>query len=224
MLAAMPQTKYRDNEILLGKGDSIILYTDGITEACNPSLELYGEPRLEQSILQSISAQATQTLEALSQSVQDFECGAEQADDKTALVLYNMMDIQSFKTPAEPSSTAKVLEFVENSFQGKGISPKWVQKFLICTDEIYSNILQYSRATEIEILCKVLEHQISLKFLDDGIPYNPLEREEPDTALPAEERLPGGYGIFIVKKLMTQVEYRYVERRNSLELILKLEE
>ncbi len=86
MLAAFESSKYLNNEIQLSKDDMLILYTDGITEACNPALELYGDERLATTIRNTSGANAQQLLETISRSVLEFENGMEQADDKTILV------------------------------------------------------------------------------------------------------------------------------------------
>ena len=57
---------------------------------------------------------------------------------------------------------------------------------------------------------------VVMTFMDSGIPYNPLEKEEPDTTLSAEEREIGGLGIFIVKKTMDEISYRYENEKNIL--------
>ena len=86
MLSAFESSKYIDNEIQLSKEDKLILYTDGITEACNSQLELYGEERLENTIQNTSASDVREILESISHSVLEFENGMEQADDKTIMV------------------------------------------------------------------------------------------------------------------------------------------
>ena len=57
---------------------------------------------------------------------------------------------------------------------------------------------------------------VVITFIDNGVPYNPLEKEDPDTTLSAEAREIGGLGIFIVKKSMDEVSYEYKEGKNVL--------
>lgn len=56
-------------------------------------------------------------------------------------------------------------------------------------------------------------------FVPHGTPYNPLEKEDPDITLSAEERDIGGLGIFMVKNLMDEVTYDYINEENILTLI-----
>ena len=93
---------------------------------------------------------------------------------------------------------------------------------MICTDEIVSNIIQYSKASEAEIICRHTDNRVALVFRDNGTPYNPLERESPDTTLSLEERGVGGYGIHIVRKMMDAVDYCYTDGMNCLEIAMQI--
>ena len=51
---------------------------------------------------------------------------------------------------------------------------------------------------------------------DSGVPFNPLERENPDVTLGAEEREIGGLGIFLSKKYTDSIKYEYRDKKNVL--------
>ena len=57
---------------------------------------------------------------------------------------------------------------------------------------------------------------VSITFLDHGIPYDPLEKTDPDTTLAAENRSVGGLGIFLVKKTMDEIQYQRCNDQNVL--------
>ena len=57
---------------------------------------------------------------------------------------------------------------------------------------------------------------VEICFADTGMPYNPLEREDPDITLPADKREIGGLGIFMVKKSMDGLFYEYVDGENRI--------
>ena len=61
-----------------------------------------------------------------------------------------------------------------------------------------------------------------LIFADNGKPYNPLDAEEPDITAPAEARAVGGLGIFMVRKMMDNMEYMYKDGQNVLTLTMKV--
>ena len=63
---------------------------------------------------------------------------------------------------------------------------------------------------------------VRLIFSDNGKPYNPLDANEPDITASAEERSIGGLGIFMVRKMMDNVEYMYKDGQNVLTLMMKV--
>ena len=89
-------------------------------------------------------------------------------------------------------------------------------KMNIAADDIYSNFRLDSGDTIATVECAVDDSLIMLVFTDDGRPYNPLEQDDPDITLSAEEREIGGLGIFMVKKTMDEVTYGYSEGWNRL--------
>jgi len=58
--------------------------------------------------------------------------------------------------------------------------------------------------------------QVVIQFLDQGKPYNPLEKKDADISVPFEEREIGGLGILLVKKSMDSIDYRYKDGKNIL--------
>ena len=87
VLAGLPETKYRNNVISLDRGDMMFLYTDGVTEAANPKLELYGEDRLLTCLSKNYSLEPEKLIRAVRADIDAFAAGAEQYDDITTLVL-----------------------------------------------------------------------------------------------------------------------------------------
>lgn len=109
-----------------------------------------------------------------------------------------------------------VHRFVEEFLKEKNVERSAATKLYVAVDEISTNILQYSGAKTMEVTCNALADKVEITFADDGIPYNPLIREDPDITLSAEERSIGGLGIFMVKKIMDTVEYENRDGRNLL--------
>ena len=99
---------------------------------------------------------------------------------------------------------------------------KVANKINIIIDEIYSNIVNYSKANLAEIGYSIENGKMFLYFIDNGLPYNPLEIGDPDITLSVDERDIGGLGIFIVKKMADTVEYKYEENRNILKVLIAL--
>jgi len=101
VLAGMEGTMYSQNEITLEYGDTLFLYTDGVTEAMNEKLELFTDPRLLETINKYTYAIPKDLISSIMIELHDFAGNAEQADDITMLALsydnyiYNN-DVQSY--------------------------------------------------------------------------------------------------------------------------------
>jgi len=65
--------------------------------------------------------------------------------------------------------------------------------------------------------------RIVIRFEDGGVPFNPLEQENPDTSLSWDERPIGGLGIFLVRSMMDDVRYVYEDYKNVLTIEKKYE-
>ena len=63
---------------------------------------------------------------------------------------------------------------------------------------------------------------LTVELRDAGVPFNPLEREDPDITLSAEEREMGGLGIFLCKQMMDNLDYRYEDGNNILTMTKKI--
>ncbi len=85
-----------------------------------------------------------------------------------------------------------ITEYAENIFKRHNVLSEAIIKTNIAIDEMFSNIVKFSKASYAKVSCKVKDNFAYLTFEDDGIAYNPLDREEPNVSLKAEERNVGG--------------------------------
>lgn len=225
VLAGMDMVKYKEQELQLQPGDEIYLYTDGVTEAHNSNNELFGENRLLESLNSTKGMSVEDICKKVKEDVDAFVCDAEQFDDITMLcVQLNEIDSYNGITVVPSMETVpQVAEFMEAEMEKFEISPKISMKMLIAIDEIYSNIVRYSGATEAIVSIKKSDNTLKLQFKDNGKPYNPLDSKEPDITASAEDRSIGGLGIFMVKKMLDRVEYKYVDNYNILTLTKNLD-
>lgn len=116
-----------------------------------------------------------------------------------------------------------VTEFVDDFLDRNGCPVKAKIQMDIAVDEIFSNISFYAYkdgvgAATVRVEMQDAPKAVCMTFIDGGIPYNPLEKEDPDITLSAEERKIGGLGIYIVKKNMDEMRYEYRDGKNHLSL------
>ncbi len=116
-----------------------------------------------------------------------------------------------------------VTDFVHETFSAFGCPGQFLSKIDIVVEEIFTNIASYaypesSPERPVEIDCALKDGYAYLIFSDGGVPFNPLAKGAPATGN-ADEMTIGGYGIFMVKKIMDTVEYRY-EREEGKNVLL----
>ena len=230
VLAGMEGMRYKRQTHPLRRGDRIVLYTDGVTEAVNTENELFGEDRL----LALVNANAQLSAEALGNKIREevvaFMGEADQFDDITVLVFDYLGQgaAQEKRFEAATLETIPVAtEWAEEALRKCGATEKTVMKMNVALDEIFSNIIKYGYSGQpgpvtIRVAEKPAEHAVELTFIDEGTPYDPLQAKEPDTTLGVDERTPGGLGLFLVKKMMDDVSYAFTDGKNVLTLMKKL--
>lgn len=230
VLAGMEDVRYKTQELLLEPGDVIYLYTDGVTEATNADNDLFGEERLLETINSRAFESVRELCEYIKAEVDSFVGEAPQFDDITmvALEYKGLPPIPTIRfDEAKIDDIPKATEFVESELEKVGCPMKSVIRFNIAIDEIYSNIVKYGYPNKpgpvtVQVIEKEDPHTVYVRFSDEGIPYNPLTNVDPDTTLSAEEREVGGLGIYMVKKSMDDVKYKYENGQNILTIAMKL--
>lgn len=128
---------------------------------------------------------------------------------------------------AVKDSLPKVLAFVEDNLEKAGCSMKAQMQSALAVEEIFINIVNYAypqkkgkASVSIRVSGKPAVAEIT--FADRGIPYDPLEKSDPDITLSARERKVGGLGIFLVKKNVDSMSYEYRDGQNILTLKKKI--
>ncbi len=214
VVGAMQGVKYKDFEIQLEEGDKVFLYTDGLPEATDKDNNMFGVDGMLGALNQYKDESPEDIIFGVKKNVDAFVAEAPQFDDLTMMCieLKNAPVKKSLTVDATGDNLSAVMDFVD-AFLEKNDCPMKVQTQLdLCVEEIFVNIANYAYGDEIgkaEIEIENNNGEISITFKDSGIPYNPLEKEDPDITLSAEERQIGGLGIFLVKKNTDKVTYEY---------------
>ena len=129
------------------------------------------------------------------------------------------------KIAAKRENAEQVMAFVDGQLEAHDCSIKAQTQLDIAVDELFTNIASYAYGAgtgEAVIAIEFPDGFAEITFRDWGTPYNPLERPDPDVTLSAEERKIGGLGIYMVKKSMDGVSYRYEDGQNILTVRRKL--
>ena len=220
VLAGFEGFKYSKFDLQLQRGDKIFLYTDGATEATNLNNELYGEDRLIECLRSQDGKNCADALHAVRADIDKFVGEAEQFDDLTLLAFdYSPKDKEKNTVERTYDATDEnlrtVIAFVEEELEKNEASMKDIMTITVAVEEIFVNICHYAypgRVGKATVGMNFDEHDVSIYFIDSGIPFDPLAKPDPNVNAKLEDRSIGGLGIYMVKKSMDECSY---ERRNN---------
>lgn len=120
------------------------------------------------------------------------------------------------------SEIIRVHEIIEQLSQKRGWDTSLQFDLNLALEEVLANVVLYGYddAKEHDILIRVSigAEELTMEIEDDGHAFNPLDQPAPDLARPLEERQAGGLGIFLIRKVIDQVEYRRENGKNILTL------
>ncbi len=129
--------------------------------------------------------------------------------------------MKEIKLLAVDENLYKVLDFIKEQLADYEYPEDKVTMLSIAVEEIFVNISHYAYNPEVgpaTIQVEVDESPLSvtITFFDNGIPYDPLLKCDPDITLDADERAIGGLGIYMVKQSMDDMCYEYKDGQNVL--------
>ena len=232
VLAGMEGVRYRVGELTLNPGDRLFLYTDGVPEATNVENKLYGEDRLLAFMNQNTCMEAEKLLPALKANIDEFVGEAPQFDDITMLMFDykpqeggERMTYQTF--PAKTESLSDILGFVDQKLDSFECPMKIQMAVCVAIEEVFVNVAHYAYGEDQGDMCLGIgfdeeNRTVTFRMTDKGIPFDPLQKPDPDITLSAEDREVGGLGIFIAKKTMDSISYAYENGENILTMTKKL--
>ena len=120
---------------------------------------------------------------------------------------------------AADSELYNAIGFVEEELEKHECPMKVTMQVTVAVEEIFVNIAHYAYGEDegdMTLGVEVTDSDVVICFADRGIPFDPLARPDPDVTLSAQERRIGGLGIYMVKKTMDEVQYRYEGGQNIL--------
>ena len=215
-----------DEKITLGHGESITLYTDGVTEARNEKGGFYGEERFLNFFNSRDFTCLVEVHHALKDDIAKFTDNYEQSDDITVISLkYQGEDCvyleKSFDAKIENIPSA--LKVVEQFCDEQKVIADFKNNLLVVADELYSNIVKHGYNNQGgEVFTRLLfnkdKNEFVMTVIDRAHPFNQLEVNNSPVAGEAGKTQVGGLGILIVKKIMSQYAYDRINNKNILVL------
>jgi len=233
VLGLLEETTYAGSRLVLGPGETLLLYTDGVTEALDPAEQFFSERRLESILTQINFASAREQIEHLTREITLFAAGAEQADDITTLAIRflgpagsNNGELQ-FTLKNRIAEIAALGERLGEFAAVHQLTPNVLHDLNLALEEAVTNIISHGysdhREHEILVCIRVESGAVIAELKDDARPFNPLTVPEADATKPLDERTAGGLGIHLMRKLMDGIEYQRLEDGNLLIMKKNLE-
>ena len=231
----MPTWKYSLQEARIFTGTTILLFTDGLTEAMNADYEQFQMERVNEVANRALSNQQQsprQLIAQMTDAVHEFVGDAEQSDDLTMMAIQyikQQSDVKMRKSIVLPNDTQEVPRlnaFVDEVCKSVGFDEGKTMEIKVTVEEAVVNVMNYAYPPEQrgDVTIEAASNDTRLKFtiIDSGKPFDPTVQNEVDTTLSAEARSIGGLGIHLIRQNMDSINYERVDNLNVLTLRKKL--
>jgi len=225
--------KYQMQKATMRPGSTIILYTDGLTEARDANHGFFGQEHLDELMARCTNKTPQEIVNAVIAEVEQFAGPTEQSDDLTLLVIRY--------TPTEETLTldeqltlsndvkevARLSTFIKDIMARLNIGKPLAPKLRLALEEAVVNVMEYAypagKQGNVTVRTTFDGERLRFIIIDSGISFNPTEAVKADTTLSAEERPVGGLGILLMRELMDFINYERIDGNNILTLTKKLE-
>ena len=217
ILGTFDFASYTAYPMRLKKGDTLILYTDGITDSMNPAGESFGETGIIES-MKLMSSNVTENCELLIHRVDAFSDGADQFDDMTLMGVHFSDYDQPIKREldciANYENQEKAIDMLEAVLAEVNCPIRVCRSVQIAVDEMCANVADYAYPDGegmMKITMLAGENFIYVCIEDSGIYFNPLDVEFSEDR---DKLAIGGLGIHLVKETMDVLKYSRVDDTN----------
>ena len=213
-LGVLPQFNYVVEEMTLKPGESLFLYTDGVTEATNRAEELFSLERLTGVVEEGSSLAPPLLVACVIDSVDRFAERTPQADDITMLCIQYRTISESFRRDVEELD--RVFSFIASVVDDRSID--------FAVEEIFVNCVKHNAKGQGDITIRITRdgNEIAVAITDPDAPAYDIEAK-PDVRTTLEQRVPGGLGLYLTKKMMDRVDYVHENGAGTVTLYRRVE-
>lgn len=144
------------------------------------------------------------------------------------MVLQHQQDLgdvrlhRSLTLPNDVETIPQLNEFIDCTAEEIGLDMSLTMSLNLALEEAVVNVMEYAypqgQKGNVDIDIKAYDHCLVFILTDQGVAFDPTQKEDADTTLSAEERPIGGLGIFLVRQLMDAINYERVDGMNILTL------
>jgi anti-sigma regulatory factor (Ser/Thr protein kinase) len=231
-LGLLPGMGYEEKEATIGPGSSVLLYSDGLTEAHDPAREMYGTPRVRERL--AAGAVADQLIADLLSDLDRFTgAEAEQEDDITLVALARAVEIPAlepvleFSVPSVEGNEREAMRRVAEAAVAAGVDESRLARLKTAVAEATMNAMEHGNRYDpdlpVEIAVARSDSVLSVRITDRGGAREIARAETPDIeAKLAGEQAPRGWGLFLIENMVDEVRADGDGDRHTLELITHL--
>ena len=231
----MPDWKFTLQEAQIFTGTTILLFTDGLTEAMNADYAQFQMERVNDVAFQALSSgqqEPRQLIARMTEAVHQFVGDAEQSDDLTMMAIQyikQQSDVRMRKSlvlHCDQQEVPRLNAFVEEVCQDVGFDELTTRDVKVAVEEAVVNVMKYAYPPEQcgDVTVEAASNDVRLKFtiIDTGKPFDPTVQSEVDATLSAQERKNGRLGIHIIRQNMDSINYERMDNLNVLTLRKKI--
>lgn len=222
-----PGLEFERTELILKPGDTLVLYSDGVSEAFNPQEECYGNDRLLADA-GALTGQAPPDITtSLLQKVRAFVNGAPQSDDIAILTLKvqpaqaESSARKTLELHGTPEEVMRGVEALQEFAAAQGVPEKIIFGLTLALEECGSNVvnhaLQRDAQRKFQVALERTGDAFVMELSDDGPAFDPTAAA-PKKPQAEDDDLPGGWGIELVRRQMDEISYRREAGKNVLRL------
>ena len=195
---------------MLGEGDTLVLYTDGVTEARNSEREMLGLKRWSDIVAKN---------EDLPNAIKHFIGQAEPTDDITLMTICKKSPVlpMTINVPCREDQWPVLRNAIHSFGLCIGMERKALKKYEVAAEEAIVNILHYSQANDIEIVLSSQDSAFTIQLMDDGLPFDPTEHTPNNKTI--DERQIGGMGIHLIRQIVDEMHYERKKEKNILRMV-----
>lgn len=222
LLGVELSAEYTANELTLAPGDTLFLYTDGLTEAENAQKEVFGEQRSLEAAAAFGTHSVGEQVEHMHHAVQLFVDHAEQSDDLTMLSIRYVHADNTLVMENRIEELDKLEPFLSRFFEQESVDMSLLPQLDLALEEAATNVIMYAypegEKGTAELTLDMVDGRIHATLCDSGLPFDPLQRPEVNLDVSLEERQIGGLGIHLIKEIMSEVSYEFKDGKNVLNM------
>ncbi len=235
-LGLLPGMTYEEKETVLGVGDRLLFYSDGLVEAHNPRREMFGTPHLHDLLCESAAEENLAGY--LLAELADFTGQSwEQEDDVTFVVVKRLLPVRAgaewrslatFETASQPGNEREVSDRVVEVVQALGLPADRLERLKTATAEATMNAMEHGNKYDpdkpVRVEVRQSANQLAVVITDQGGGAPIHDDTEPDLeAKLAGLQSPRGWGLFLIKSMVDEMNIISDDRHHSLELIFNLQ-